>query len=106
MFYFDHTFVWETGRDSESYSDTITRELTAAGFNVTEVYIAMEQTGIKTGKNGFEKDKGPERKPDSPESPDEYKTHITDAWDTLFIGMNFFYTEPSKITATVTFLGK
>lgn len=142
VFYFDQTFVWETGKDSESYSDTITRELTSAGFTVTEVYIglqprqdfrhkeidralkgesellfpvfnlynteflkiAMEQTGVRTGKNGFEKDKTPEREADSPENPDEHKTHITDAWDTLFVGMNFFYTEPSGISTGITFL--
>lgn len=144
VFYYDHTFVWETGKDDESYADTITRELTDCGFDVTGVYIgqqprhdwrhkeidralkggdgllfplfnlynneflkiAMEQTGVKTGKGGFEKDKGPERLPDSPESPDEYKTHITDAWDTLFVGMNFYYTEPTKVATGAVFLGK
>lgn len=142
VFYYDHTFVWETGKDSESYADTIIRELTASGMRVTEKYIgqqprhdfrhkeidralkgepdllfpifnlynneflkiAMEQTGIRTGKNGFEKDKTPEREADTPENPDEYKTHITDAWDTLFVGMNFFYTEPTKISTGLAFL--
>lgn len=47
----------------------------------------MEQTAVKVGKNGFEKDKSPEAT-DSPDNPDEYKTHITDAWDTLFVGAN------------------
>ena len=144
VFYFDHTFVWETGRDSESYADTITRELTGQGFRVTQKYIgqqpqhefrhkeidralkgapgllfpvfnlynndflkiAMEQTGTRIGRNGFEKDKSPEKTADSPESPDEYKTHITDAWDTLFIGMNFFYTEPANSFNGIVFLGK
>lgn len=142
IFYFDHTFTWETGKDSESYADTIQRELTDGALRVTPVYIgqqprhdfrhkeidralkgaedllfpifnlynnenlkiAMEQTAVRTGKNGFEKDKTPEAKADSPENPDEHKTHITDGWDTLFIGMNFFYTEPTKITTGVTFL--
>lgn len=53
--------------------------------------VAMEQTGVKVGRNGFEKDKDPEKKADSVEQPDEYKTHITDAWDTLFIGMQYYY---------------
>lgn len=144
VFYFDHTFVWETAKDDESYADTIIRCLTDAGFKVTPVYIgqqprhdwrhkeidralkgdtgilfplfneynneflkiAMEQTGIKTGKNGFEKDKTPENKPDSPEAPDEHKTHITDAWDSLFVGMNYFYTEPSRMSTGVMFLNK
>ncbi|MEI7597282.1 MAG: hypothetical protein WCK02_16150 [Bacteroidota bacterium] len=48
--------------------------------------LAMEQTGIKIGRNGFEKDKSAEKKADTTEQPDEQKTHITDAWDTLFIG--------------------
>jgi hypothetical protein len=52
--------------------------------------IAMEQTGIKVGRNGFEKDKSAEKEADRPDSPDEYKTHITDAWDTCFIGCNFY----------------
>ena len=60
---------------------------------------AMDQTGIKVGRNGFEKDKGPEKLDDSPENPDEYKTHITDAWDTLFIGCNFY---PAQTTALLT----
>jgi len=54
------------------------------------LWLAMEQTGIKQGRNGFEKDKDLEKKLDSPDSPDEYKTHITDAWDTLFIGCQFY----------------
>lgn len=143
VFYFDHTFVWETGKDSESYADTITRNLTDGGFRVTYVYIgqqprhdfrhkeidralkgetdllfpifnlynneilkiAMEQTSVRTGRNGFEKDKTPESKADSPEAPDEHKTHITDAWDTLFVGMNFFYTEPEQVKTGIMFLG-
>ena len=69
--------------------------------------IAMEQTGIKVGgKSGFEKDKSAEALPDSPNSPDEEKTHITDAWDTLFVGMNFYYTEPYQAEGGVIFLGR
>lgn len=68
--------------------------------------LAMEQTGIKQGKDGFEKDKSPEKLPDSPEYPDETKTHITDAWDTLFVGTNLFYTEPGLVTGGVIFLGR
>jgi hypothetical protein len=48
--------------------------------------IAMEQAGIKIGYKGFQKDKTAEKEPDSPDSPDEFKTHITDAWDTLYVG--------------------
>lgn len=52
---------------------------------------AMETARIKTGVNGFEKDKSDEKKPDSPDLPDEKKTHITDAFDTLFVGANFHF---------------
>ena len=51
--------------------------------------IAMERTGIKQGRNGFEKDKSCEKTPDTKDNPDEYKTHITDAWDELFLGFNY-----------------
>ena len=51
---------------------------------------AMEQTGIKVGRNGFEKDKSGEKLIESDEDPLELRTDGTDAWDTLFIGMNFF----------------
>lgn len=62
--------------------------------------VAMEQTGIKVGRNGFEKDKDPEKKADTVEQPDEYKTHITDAWDTMFIGMQYHYPLISGGTTT------
>jgi hypothetical protein len=54
--------------------------------NTEFLKIAMEQSKIKQGRNGFEKDKSAEKEPDSPDSPDEFKTHITDAWDTLYLG--------------------
>jgi hypothetical protein len=62
--------------------------------------VAMEQTGIKVGRNGFEKDKDPEKKADTVEQPDEHKTHITDAWDTMYIGMQFHYPLGSSGTTT------
>lgn len=52
--------------------------------------LALQRTGIKQGKNGFEKNKDVEKTPDTADNPDELKTHITDAWDTLFIGANYF----------------
>lgn len=54
----------------------------------SDLIIAIQQTGVKIGPNGFQKDKSLEKKPDDDESPDQHKTHGTDAWDTLFIGMN------------------
>jgi hypothetical protein len=74
--------------------------------NTNNEYLiaAMQITGIKVGRNGFEKDKSPEKEPDSPDNPDEYKTHITDAWDTLYIGCNF-YAVISTPGASVTHYG-
>lgn len=51
---------------------------------------AIERTGSVINRWGFGKDKHPEKLPDTPEFPNEYKTHITDAWDTLFIGANLY----------------
>jgi hypothetical protein len=58
--------------------------------NCEYLKLAMEQSGIRIGRNGFEKDKSAEKYEDSPEDPDELKTHVTDAWDTLYIGLNLF----------------
>ncbi len=55
--------------------------------------LAMFRAGIKQGRNGFEKDKHEEALEDSPDNPDQTKTHITDAWDTLWYGVNFYFTE-------------
>ena len=55
--------------------------------------LAMEQAGVRQGRNGFEKDKSVESTADSPDNPDEQKTHVTDAWDTLWFGCNFFFIE-------------
>ena len=67
--------------------------------------IAMEQTGVRQGRNGFEKDKSPESTPDSAEEPDEYKTHITDAFDTLWYGMNFYRRDTPAEGSGLLFLG-
>jgi hypothetical protein len=60
--------------------------------NTEFLFMAMEQTGIKYGRNGFEKNKGGEKTEDTPDNPDELKTHGTDAWDTFFIGCQYFET--------------
>lgn len=142
IFFYDTTFVWTTGNNSESYKDTIIRIFTENKWDVTPVYIgqtsrhdwrheqidralksdpnllypifnmynneflklAMEQTGVRVGKNGFEKDKTPEATEDSPDAPDEYKTHVTDAWDTLFVGANFFLPDHESQTNGIIFL--
>ena len=75
-------------------------------FNNEYLKVAMEQSGTRIGKTGFEKDKSAEKLPDSPDQPDEYKTHITDAYDTLFVGVNYHFTEPSFYSGGVVFLGR
>ncbi len=57
---------------------------------------SMEATGIKTGRTGFEKDKSGEKLPETEEDPRELRTDGTDAWDTLFIGCNFFPVDTSN----------
>lgn len=66
--------------------------------------IALESTGIRVGRNGFEKDKSAEALEDSPEQPDELKTHITDAVDTLWYGTNFYYADPDGYAGGVYFI--
>ncbi len=143
FFYYDSTFIWETGSTSESYADVISRVLTENGWNPEHVFvgqpprhdwkhqeidlslkgdpgyltirfnllnneflkIAMEQTGVRHGRNGFEKDRSPESTPDSAEEPDEYKTHITDAFDTLWYGMNFYRKDTPADGSGLLFLG-
>lgn len=52
--------------------------------------LALEQAGVRTGRNGFEKDKSAEHHADSEHNPQETQTHITDAWDTFFIAANYY----------------
>lgn len=51
---------------------------------------AMEMCGIRIGRNGFEKDKSGEKLGETEDDPLELRTDGTDAWDDLFIGLNFF----------------
>ncbi len=51
---------------------------------------AMENTGIIRGKKGFRKNKSGEKLKDTEDNPAELRTDGTDAWDTLFIGLNFY----------------
>lgn len=50
----------------------------------------MELTGTKITSNGWGKDKSQEKEPDTPDNPVETRTDGSDAWDTLYIGCNFF----------------
>lgn len=55
-----------------------------------DLITAIELAGSVVTRRGFGKDKNPEKRSDTPEFPDQHKTHITDAWDSLFIGMNLY----------------
>lgn len=55
-------------------------------YNNEELLIAMRQAKTRVTRKGFEKDKSLEKKEDSQLHPDELKTHITDAWDTSYLG--------------------
>ncbi|MDR1981338.1 MAG: hypothetical protein LBQ39_06955 [Tannerellaceae bacterium] len=55
--------------------------------NNEELLLAMEQTGTRTGMEGFKKDKSGEKLAETEEDKLEYRTDGTDAFDTLYIGM-------------------
>ncbi len=58
--------------------------------NNEQLIFALEHTGVKVGNNGFVKDKTGEKLQETNEDPLELRTDATDAFDTLFIGFNFF----------------
>ena len=58
--------------------------------NNEALLLAMENTGVHIGSNGFKKDKSGEKLAESEEDLLQHRTDGTDAWDTLFIGMNKF----------------
>lgn len=68
--------------------------------NNEALLVAMRNTGVRVGPNGFEKDKRGEKYAESEEDRMEFRTDGTDAWDTLFIGMNLF-----KYTSAPAFAG-
>lgn len=59
--------------------------------NNEALLLAMENTGVKIGPHGFQKDKSGEKLSESEEDLLQHRTDGTDAWDTLFIGMNKFH---------------
>lgn len=63
--------------------------------NNEALMLAMEQTGIYQGAMGFKKDKRGEKLNESEENRLENRTDGTDAFDSLFIGMNNFPTNNS-----------
>jgi hypothetical protein len=58
--------------------------------NNEALVLAMQHTGVRVGPNGFQKDKSGEKEAESEEDRLEHRTDGTDAFDTLFIGMNFY----------------
>lgn len=58
--------------------------------NNEALLLAMENTGVKISTRGLQKDKSGEKLGESEEDLLEHRTDGTDAWDTLFIGMNKF----------------
>ncbi len=57
---------------------------------------ALEMCGTRYGKYGFEKDKTGEKLGETEDDPLELRTDGTDAWDDLFIGLNFY---PQQFTS-------
>lgn len=57
---------------------------------------AMEMCGTRYGKYGFEKNKTGEKLGETEDDPLELRTDGTDAWDDLFIGLNFY---PQQFTS-------
>lgn len=58
--------------------------------NNEELILALEYTGVYVGTRGFQKDKRGEKLAESDEDKLEYRTDGTDAFDTVYIGMNKF----------------
>lgn len=62
--------------------------------NNEALIVAMENTEIKSGYDGFKKDKSHEKAAESElgdgYGPAEFRTDGTDAWDSLFIGVKYF----------------
>ncbi|MCT4636236.1 MAG: hypothetical protein N4A72_00875 [Bacteroidales bacterium] len=58
--------------------------------NNEALILALEQAGVKIGRNGFEKDKSREKLAETEEDKLEHRTDGTDAFDTLLLGAFLF----------------
>lgn len=67
--------------------------------------LTLEQTNVRLGRNGSDKDKSGDKLAGSEEDKLEFRTDDTDAWDTLFIGMNKFPQASSSICGLVSYFG-
>ena len=70
--------------------------------NNEALLIAMRAAGTRIGPKGWQKDKSGEKYAETEEDVLEYRTDGTDAWDTLYIGMNLY---PYAGTGGNTFSG-
>lgn len=64
---------------------------------------AMEMAGVRQGRTGFEKDKAGEKLGETEDDPLELRTDGTDAFDDLFIGLNFFPRQATSIPTSTVF---
>lgn len=65
--------------------------------NNEALIVAMENTAVRVGSNGFEKDKSKEKYIETEVDPLELRTDGTDAFDSLFIGVKHFRFQMSGV---------
>ena len=69
--------------------------------NNDDLILAIQTAGVVRGRNGFRKDKGGEKLDETEENLLEHRTDGTDAFDTLYIGVEKFpYREIYPITSS------
>jgi hypothetical protein len=72
--------------------------------NNEALLLAMEQTAVRNGPEGFKKDKSGEKLREADDDPLEYRTDGTDAWDTLYIGACKFPQSEISVIGTSSFV--
>ena len=72
--------------------------------NNEALLLAMEHTGVRIGSHGFGKDKSGEKLAESEHDLLEHRTDGTDAFDTLWIGMNKYDRSQSAGVITSSFV--
>lgn len=70
--------------------------------NNEHLLLAIESTGVYIGSSGFRKDKRGEKLVETEEDKLETRTDGTDAFDTLYIGMNNFATSTNYYSGLVS----